>query len=205
MKTSITRIICLFALLFILCANLSAQKYNKIADTPEICQCLKIVNDYLLESIDLEIYEKTGISANAIYNNLVIVANPKKHVIDLNELYQGIYEHLKHQEVDYSKIRYIMLQNSEYGSGLDATVILVSGEDFYSNINDFEAIKNASIYLEGTFESDKDPDIEKILSSGFLNLQYDSSWGASDREKAYNNKFEGCKKRVEKALKKAQK
>lgn len=206
MKKSITKIVVLFFVFVLLTsANIFGQKYNKVENTAEVCECVKVVNDYLNKNIPPDIYEKTGIIANYQYNNLIIINAAYNHDIGMTTLYEDLYRYLKDQTIDYSKVKYIMLQNYENKNGTRGNAIIITGKDFKTNLDNFESIKSATNFLNGTYALDKDPDVVKILTNSMMSAVISESWGSKNREKVYSSWYESCLKRVEKAKKKAAK
>ncbi len=203
MKLNIKRIVPLFVIILSLSYSISfAQKYLDV-NSSEICECIKTVNDYLMVTYSDDIYRKTGIVAVGRYNSLIIISGAYLHVIELDQLFQDMYDLLKEQTIDYSKIRYIMLENYKYENGLVGDAIVISGEDFKSNINDFEAIKGSSIYLIDSYKSEKDPDIQKFLKSAMRGSVVARDWGPGKRTKAYSQYLEACEKAFVRQMKKS--
>jgi len=173
---------------------LGQQKFSKIKNTQEVCECMSVLNDYLLQEYDSEIYKKTGVVSLGARNCIVVAFGPSDYKIDVYKVFEKVYEQLKIKEIDYSKLMYIMV--AKFGKSYKEDVFaFITGENFKKNIASFEAIKVNSKMLKGTYNSEEHPYIKRILINTKTTQDVDKKW-APKREKRYESNLKFCKKKA---------
>jgi len=183
-------------------------KYSKVENTIEICETMKLINNYLKENFSDEDYRLTGISTFGQYNCIAVMSGAFNQYIDLDTLLFNVYNIAKEQNINYENIRYILFANNTndlfpaFGEA-----IAISGIDWQNNLNDFAALKAETVYLKDKEVYGEDEDLSKIIKSFRLSLanakSYDNPVNTNttlfwrdDRHKTYDKRENQCSKRI---------
>jgi len=176
-------------------------KYKKVKNTPEVCQTIKVLNQNLLDNISDEDYQLTGIRTLGYYNCVAVMYASFNKELSMDKLFKEIHEYLKNIDIDYGKLRYIIVadyQNDILVRFGDA--IAITGIDFINNLGNYEEIKANSIQLKSNSRYEDDPDLSKIINSFRTSAAYFKDWhgSAKERQKNYADIEKACSKSIEK-------
>ncbi len=187
------------------------KKWNKYENTIEACKTMNTIDLFLEDYFSDQEYKITGINCFAEYNNIGVISGAYNKVINLDSLFINIWKILsKVKDIDYSKLRYIIIANYKNASFGAGDAIVISGDDFMKHINDFDKIKSKSEFLYDSYKSFIDPDIKKILRGFRSSSKYISNYGKfslrgpntdnlfhNNRYKTTRKSYQGCLKRAE--------
>ena len=76
-----------------------------------------------------------------------------KQTIDLKKLFSQVYDALKNEKTDFSQIRYLIVANyNSPGLISKGNAIIIQGDDFLNNLNDFKNLQSSAIFLNNTYD-----------------------------------------------------
>lgn len=176
-------------------------KYKKVKNTPEVCETIKALNQHLLFKISDQDYQLTGIRALGSYNCVAVMYASFDKELPMGEVFKGIYEYLKNEDINYSRLRYIIV--ADYQNDIlirFGDAIAITGVDFKTNLGNYEEIKANSIQLNSNSRYENDPDLSKIINSFRTSAAYFKEYHGSpiERQKKYSDIEKMCEKAIQK-------